>query len=227
MSLLFWIINKFDLNANSKVIDFGCGPGLYTLRFAKSRAEVTGIDFSRRSLNYAQKEADNNNLKIQYIHMNYLEYETNEKYDLVTMITCDFAALSPLQRKLLLSKFHTLLKPNGLILLDVYSHNYFNMKQEQAIYEFNMLNNFWSADDYYCFLNTFKYDNEKLILDKYTIFNKTGKRLVYNWFQCFDENSIKKEFVENNLTITELYSNVSGDTYNSESNEFAIIAYRK
>jgi len=222
-----WIINKFDLNSNSKVIDFGCGPGLYTLRLAKSGAEVTGIDFSKRSLNYAQKKADSNNLKIKYIHTNYLEYETNEKYDLITMIMCDFAALSPSQRRILLSKFYALLKPNGSILLDVYSLNYYNLKQEQAIYEFNLLNSFWSIDDYYCFLNTFKYEDEKLILDKYTIYSKTDKRLVYNWFQCFNEKSIKNEFEENNLTITELFSNVSGDTYNSESNEFAIIAHRK
>lgn len=222
-----WINDKFDLNTNSKVIDFGCGPGLYTLRLAKMGADVTGIDFSGRSLNYAQKEAEINNLKINYIHKNYLEYETDEKYDLITMIMCDFTALSPSQRKILLSKFYTLLKPNGSILLDVYSFNYFDLIQEKAIYEFNQLNGFWAIDDYYCFLNTFKYENEKLILDKYTIYSKTGKRLVYNWFQCFNEQSIKKEFQESNLIITEIYSNVSGDTFNSKSTEFAIIAHRK
>jgi 2-polyprenyl-3-methyl-5-hydroxy-6-metoxy-1,4-benzoquinol methylase len=123
-----WIIKKFNLGNDVKVIDFGCGPGLYTLPFAKSGAEITGVDFSIRSLDYAQKEADINNLKINYIHTNYLEYDTNEKYDLITMIMCDFAALSPSQRKILLSKFYNLLKQNGSILLDVYSHNYFISK---------------------------------------------------------------------------------------------------
>jgi len=222
-----WIINKFNLNVNSKVIDFGCGPGLYTSRFAKCGAEVTGIDFSKRSLNYAQKEADNKNFKINYIHTNYLEYEPNEKYDLITMIMCDFTVLSPAQRKVLLTKFYKLLKPGGSILLDVYSNNFYNLKQEQAVYEFNMLNNFWSINDYYCFLNTFKYENEKLVLDMYTIYDKSGKRCVYNWLQCFSEQSIKKEFDENNLAITELYSNVSGDTYSSEGSEFAIVAHKK
>lgn len=222
-----WIISKFGLDKNSNIIDFGCGPGLYTSRFAKCGADITGIDFSKRSLDYARKEAENNHLKINYIHSNYLEYETDEKYDLITMIMCDFTVLSPSQRKILLSKFHTFLKPNGSILLDVYSYNYFNLKQEQALYEFNQLGNFWSKEDYYCFLNTFKYDKEKLILDKYTIYSKTEKRLIYNWFQCFNEQSIKSEFDRNNLQITELYSNVSGDLYNCESNEFAIIAQRK
>jgi SAM-dependent methyltransferase len=222
-----WIIKHFNLNSNSKIIDFGCGPGLYTSRFAESGINVTGIDFSKRSLDYARKEAERKNLRINYVHGNYLEYETDEKYDLIIMIMCDFTALSNSQRSLLLSKFKKLLKPDGLILLDVYSFNYFNLIQEKAVYEFNQLDKFWSKDDYYCFLNTFKYEQEKLILDKYTIYNKTGKRIVYNWFQCFSEESIKKEFNENNLSISELYSNVSGDVYNSLSNEFAVIAGKK
>lgn len=30
-----WIIHKFGLGDGSKVIDFGCGPGLYTSRLAE------------------------------------------------------------------------------------------------------------------------------------------------------------------------------------------------
>ena len=109
----------------------------------------------------------------------------------------------------------------------MYSHKYFDLINEKAIYEFNMFNNFWSKDDYYCFLNTFKYSNEKLILDKYTLYTKNNIRHVYNWFQCFDEKTIRREFEENNLIINALYSNVAGDKYYKESNEFAVVAYKK
>jgi SAM-dependent methyltransferase len=222
-----WIISKFKLNNGSKVIDFGCGPGLYTLRLAGSGAAVTGVDFSLRSLEYAGKEARDNNLKINYIHADYLEYETDERYDLIIMIMCDFCALSFVQRKRLLSKFNRLLKPEGSVLLDVYSFNYFGSIKEQAVYEFNMMDNFWSKDDYYCFLNTFKYADEKLILDKYAIYDRKGRRLVYNWFQCFNERTIRREFEENSLVITDFYSNVSGDNFSDETGEFAVVARKK
>ena len=55
-----WIIKNFNLTTGVSVVDFGCGPGLYTLRFAKSGAKVTGIDFSKSSLSYAEKEAKKN-----------------------------------------------------------------------------------------------------------------------------------------------------------------------
>ena len=45
-----WIVSHFELNAKSKVADFGCGPGLYAQRLAHAGPKVTGIDFSANSL---------------------------------------------------------------------------------------------------------------------------------------------------------------------------------
>ena len=44
-----WIASRFDIGTGTKIADFGCGPGLYTARLAEKQAEVTGIDFSKRS----------------------------------------------------------------------------------------------------------------------------------------------------------------------------------
>jgi len=97
------------------------------------------------------------------------------------MIMCDYCALSPTQRKRILRKFHRILKPSGSVLLDVYSLSAFEQKEEIATYEVNQLNGFWSPKKYYAFLNTFKYDEEKVVLDKYTIIELERTRTVYNW----------------------------------------------
>jgi hypothetical protein len=137
---------------------------------------------------------------------------------------CDFCVLSPAQRKKMLSKFNFLLKPEGSVLLDVYSLNSYNQKEESAIYELNQLNGFWSSEDYYGFVNTFKYEEEKVTLDKYTIIEKSRKHEVYNWLQYFSEDSLKNEFEENGFKIIELYSDVAGKSFSSKSTEFAIVA---
>ncbi len=136
---------------------------------------------------------------------------------------CDFCALSPEQRKIMLSKFHSLLKPDGSVLLDVYSLNGFKEKEESATYELNQLFGFWSPDDYYCFVNTFKYEEEKVILDKYTIIEESRKRVVYNWLQYFSEDSLRKEFEENGFKVEEVYSDIAGKTFDPESSEIAIV----
>jgi len=140
------------------------------------------------------------------------------------MIMCDFCALNPEQRERMLAKFHSRLKPDGAILLDVYSLTGFNQREESATYEWNQLDGFWSAEDYYGFVNTFKYEKEKVILEKYTIIEKSRKRIVYNWLQYYSKESLAAEFAENGFKIEHLFSDVSGKAYTSDSKEIAIVA---
>ncbi len=219
-----WIMEHFALHEKSRVIDFGSGPGLYTNRFAGRGVRTTGIDFSKRSIEYARRMADAEKLPVDYIHADYLEHEPRGHYDLITMIMCDFCALSPVQRRRMLAKFAKALLPGGSMLLDVYSLTAYDSIAEKTVYEFNQLDNFWSPDDYYAFVNTFKYDAEKAVLDKYTIIERSRRRTIYNWLQYFSAESIRREFRENGLKIVEFFSDVSGAEYREGSPEFAVVA---
>ena len=219
-----WIVSRFGVDKNTVIADFGCGPGLYTTEMAERGAAVTGIDFSENSIKYARHVAEQKDLKINYVHTNYLNFEAIKTFDLITMIMCDFCALSPEQRKTILSKFHSFLKQGGSVLLDVYSLNNFNQKEESSTYELNQLNNFWSPEDYYCFVNTFIYEKEKVSLDKYTIIEESRTRVVYNWLQYFSRESLRKEFEESGFEIETFYSNVAGDPFDPNSTEFAVVA---
>jgi len=222
-----WMASYFEIGAGTKIADFGCGPGLYTTRLARMQADVVGIDFSKRSIEYAQEVAMKEGLSIQYINQNYLEFETDEHFDLILMIMCDFCALSPTQRKAMLSKFHTLLESEGAVLLDVYSLNAFEQREETALYEANLLKGFWSPNKYYGFQNTFKYEKEKVVLDKYTIIEADRTRTIYNWFQYFSPETLEREFVECGFTIEQLFSDVAGMPFDSKANEFAVVAKKK
>jgi len=219
-----WIACRFNIEAGTKIADFGCGPGLYAMRLAKKRADVTGIDFSTRSIQYAQEIATSEGLPIRYVNQNYLEFETEDRFHIILMIMCDFCALSPLQRKKMLSIFFTILEPGGSILLDVYSLKAFDQREETAMYEANLLNGFWSPNKYYGFLNTFKYQKEKVILDKYTIIEESRTRTVYNWLQYFNPEALEREFAECGFTVENFYSDVTGSPFSPESTEFAVVA---
>ena len=219
-----WIVSRFGVSNDTKVADFGCGPGLYAARLARKQAKVTGIDFSTRSIQYAVEDAQRNGLSVSYVNQNYLDFETEERFDLILMIMCDFCALSPVQRKQMLGKFHNLLKPSGYVLLDVYSLASFERREEIARYELNLLDGFWSPNKYYGFLNTFKYRKEKVVLDKYTIIEADRLRTVYNWLQYFDPDEINKEFVESRFKVDEFYSDVAGSNFDAKAGEFTVVA---
>jgi ubiquinone/menaquinone biosynthesis C-methylase UbiE len=219
-----WINNRFSLSSGMRVCDFGCGPGLYTRQLAETGASITGIDFSQHSLDYARTDAAARGLTIQYLQGNYLDIELDPHFDLITMIMCDFCALSPVQRKKLLATFHRLLSSGGKVLLDVYSTVMFNQKIEAAYYEKNQLNHFWYQEDYYGFVNTFKYEPDNVLLDKYSLFSESGKQeVVYNWLQCFDLATLANELNASGFRVIEQYGNVRGSVFDADSTEFAVV----
>jgi cyclopropane fatty-acyl-phospholipid synthase-like methyltransferase len=219
-----WIASHFNIGTGKKIADFGCGPGLYATRLARRHAEVTGIDFSKRSIQHAQEVAASEELSIHYVNQNYLDFDTDDRFSLIMMIMCDFCALSPAQRRKMLTRFHTLLEPCGSVLLDVYSLAAFDEREEKAIYEADLLNGFWSPNRYYCFLNTFKYEKEKVVLDKYTIIEAARSRTVYNWLQYFSPGDLEEEFKQCGFAVEGYYSDVAGTPFTPESKEFALVA---
>ena len=219
-----WLASRFDIDKGIKIADFGCGPGLYAFRLTMKRAEVTGIDFSPRSIEYARDAAAKAGLSICYVNKDYLTFDTGERFDLILMLMCDFCALNPAQRKTMLTKFNNLLKDGGAVLLDVYSLGMFEQREETTTYGVNLLNGFWSPQKYYGFLNTFRYEEEKVVLDKYTIVESGSSRTVYSWMQCFNLESLEREFTACGLKAEEFYSDVAGTPFDAASTEFAVIA---
>jgi 2-polyprenyl-3-methyl-5-hydroxy-6-metoxy-1,4-benzoquinol methylase len=222
-----WIVSHFKIDHYTRIADFGCGPGLYAWRLAKKGAQVTAIDFSERSITYAREIARQKRLAIRYLHQDYLGFTTENRFDLILMIMCDFCALSPEQRATMLRKFHTLLKPDGRVLLDAYTQAAFDQREETAVYGANLMDGFWSPGNYYGFLNTYKYAREKVVLDKYTIFEPGRVRTIYNWLAYFTPEDIEREFVTNGFRMDSLYADVAGSPYDPASHELAVVAGKK
>lgn len=219
-----WIIRHFGLKKGARVADFGCGPGLYTTRLASSGADVTGIDFSERSLQHAREQARIAGLEIDYVRANYLEYESDRRFDLITLIMCDYCALSPVQRVTMLDVFRRHLKPGGVLLFDVYSLAAFDLVEEKATRSPQLMDGFWSPEPYLGFLNTFKYKAEKVTLDKYTIVEAQRSRVIYNWLQYFTPVTLEAELKHGGLTLEATIGNVAGDPFDPSAHEFAVVA---
>ncbi|MFH1655620.1 MAG: class I SAM-dependent methyltransferase [Candidatus Omnitrophota bacterium] len=70
---------------NKKILDVGCGPGIYAVTLAKMEpAKVVGIDFSEEMLEKAQALAMENRVRdvCQFINSEFLRYEFEEKFDI-------------------------------------------------------------------------------------------------------------------------------------------------
>jgi len=215
-----WIDAQLDLSQKN-VCDLGCGPGLYTERFASIGAQVTGVDFSRHSLNYAENQGSQT---VRYLEADYLSDDLPTGFDVVTLIYTDLCALSPAQREGLLGRMREMLNPGGHIVLDIAGTGSFATKEETTVIEHKLMGGFWSPGDYVGIQQTFVYPTELLSLDRYLIVEPSETWQVYNWTQHFTLEGIEAELRNAGFHIDEMAGDLSGTPLEPESDLIGIVA---
>jgi len=215
-----WIDAQLDLSERS-VCDLGCGPGLYAQRFASRGARVTGVDFSTHSLDFAKTQGPQS---IRYIEADYLTDDLPTGFDVVTLIYTDLCALSPEKRKMLLGRMRRMLNPGGQIVFDVAGIGSFTNKKEMTIIEHNLMDGFWSAEDYVGLHRLFVYPEDSLSLDRYLIVQPNEAWQIYNWTQHFSPASIEKELYNTGFEIDQMAGDLSGAPLRSGSDLIGIVA---
>lgn len=81
-----------SLPANARVLDLGCGPGLYTSRLAALGHACTGVDFSPASISNARSlpEAEG----ITYVLKDIRNFSTTEDFDATLLLFGEINAFS-------------------------------------------------------------------------------------------------------------------------------------
>lgn len=215
-----WIDAQLDLSEKS-LCDLGCGPGLYAQRFESRGAKVTGVDFSAHSLDFAKAQGQQS---VRYIEADYLVDDLPTGFDVVTLIYTDLCALSPEKRKKLLGRMRRMLNPCGHIIVDVAGIGSFTSKEEVTIIEHNLMEGFWSAEDYVGIQRTFIYPEDYLTLDRYLIVQPSDIWQIYNWTQHFTPVSIETELQSAGFRIDQMAGDLNGTPLEPESDLIGIIA---
>lgn len=221
-----WMAERFRIGRGMQIADFGCGPGLYTTRYARLGASVTGVDFSERSIAYARKQAAKDGLDITYVCQNYLEFLWNHPFDLISLIYCDFCALSPEQRQTLLSVLYDHLDDGGRVVLDVFSMAAFDQRKDVITFSRRLMDGFWSDQDYYGFMKTIRYEDEKVVLDKYVIVESSRIWEVYNWLQYYTLESLAKDVASQGFHIEQVFSDVAGAPFSKDSDVIGVVLHK-
>lgn len=113
-----WLVSF--LPEGARVLDLGCGPGLYAERLTRRGFRVTGIDVNAASIDYARASAKRNDLHIDYRLGSYLELDLGGPYDAAICVYCDIGALTDGERDALFSRVLPVLAPGGLFAFDVF-----------------------------------------------------------------------------------------------------------
>lgn len=218
-----WLDGQLQLQ-NKRVCDLGCGPGLYASRFAERGARVTGVDFSRVAIAHAESRAKAEDRDIDYLVADYLHDDLPSGFDIVTLIYYDYCALSPADRKKLLSRVRSMLNPGGKFVMDVLTDQAFREVREQLTIEECLMGGFWSDSDYVGMHRTWRYEDSLLSLDHYVIVEPGEHWQILNWMQYFTPDRLVGELEEAGYVVRELAGSLTGDAVKDASREVAVIA---
>lgn len=103
----------------ARVLDLGCGPGLYTSRLARLGHRCVGVDFSPAAIAHAKAEAERCVLPCEYRLDDLRSADFGSGYAAVLLLFGEFNSFPPEEARGLLARAHRALTPGGALVLEV------------------------------------------------------------------------------------------------------------
>jgi SAM-dependent methyltransferase len=218
-----WLIQSLNLKEGAKILDLGCGPGLYCTRFSQYGLDVVGMDFSRNSIDYAKKYADTNHLNIEYIYQDYLTMDYTCEFDAIFLIYCDLGALSDYSRDLLLQKIHKALKPGGIFVFDAFTRFFW---EGQLRRDWHMSESgFWRPYPHLVLEQTFHYEAEQVFLHQHIIVDSSGDISTYNLHDhYYSKQDILELMKSHGYHVQDVWGDLTGRLYEEKTKCLGIAA---
>ena len=222
-----WLATSLGMQPGTSILDLGCGPGLYSMRFAQRGFTVTGVDYSRRSIRYAKENALQLGLDICYRYQNYLTLEDTGQYDVAMLIFGDYCPLSPEQRSKLLQNGYRALKPGGYFVLDV-STRVLRKRYGSVNGWYVAENGFWKPGVHLVLEQGFDYPDQSIFLDQVIVIESSGKLSVYRmWFQDFTRDTITNELENGDFVVQSTWNDLHGTPLTDDTEWIGVVAQKR
>lgn len=114
-----WIASQLPTGA--RVLDLGCGPGLYTRRLAERGFRCTGVDFSPASIEWARQQAQAADLNIDYVHQDIRTYCPEKTFDFIMITFGELNVFSAPDARAIITRCEKWMKPGGRLLTEVHT----------------------------------------------------------------------------------------------------------
>ncbi len=207
-----WICEQCPNPKQKRLLDLGCGPGIYSELLYDKGFSVTGIDFSKRSIEYAKAHAQETNRKIEYHYQNYLDMNYEEEFDISILIYCDFGVLSPKDRNILLAKIYKALKNGGILILDAFNEPYKDSFTETQSVKFER-NGFWSPNPHVVIQKNYLYTEANNTLERYLIITEDNCECFNIWNQIYLKETFVSEIRTQKFHLLHLFDNICGKAF--------------
>jgi len=217
------LVSSNILKQGNRVLDLGCGPGLYSSKLCEKGMEVTGVDISKRSLDFAVRYAEEKELDIDYRCINFFDIDYRGEFDAVLQTYGELCTFSDEKRDELLAKIHKALKMDGLLIFDVTTRAQ-RMKEGLRNHWYVSDSGFWRPGRHLVLEQGFDYPEHDVWLDQYIVVDDSANVTVYrNWFHDYTLQAIRQVLEKAGFQIVHAWNDLTGDSYEEGGDWIAIV----
>jgi SAM-dependent methyltransferase len=122
------------LQKGQSVLDVGCGLGLHAIELTRRGYLTVGLDLSLAMITRAAEMAQEQNLKLSFVHADIREMEFDGAFDAAICMGTTFGFFDDDANRDVLARLHQALKPGGRLMLDVVNRDYVIKSQPNLVW---------------------------------------------------------------------------------------------
>lgn len=165
-----WLWSQLGLHPGSKVLDVTCGPGLYAIELARRGCQVTGIDFSPASIEYARRIAGRERPPVDctFVEQDVRQADFGQKaFDAALFIYGQLAVFTKEEAQALLSRIAGALKPGGRLAVELLVQN--RVDKSNSTWWFTDNTGLWGDAPFLNLGERFWLDDEAMSIERYHV----------------------------------------------------------
>jgi SAM-dependent methyltransferase len=166
-----WIHEHLLSSQPTRILDLGCGPGLYAARLARLGHTCVGIDFSPASIAYAADWARADGLPCTYLEHDIRSADYGSGYGLVMQIFGELNVFRPSDARRILEKAYRALQVGGALLLEVHTYAVVHRLGHERATWYSADSGLFSAEPHLCLMESFWDEEQAVATERYFVVN--------------------------------------------------------
>jgi SAM-dependent methyltransferase len=224
-----WIHHHLLADHPTRILDLGCGPGLYASRLAQLGHECVGIDYSPASIAYAVEQAETRDLACRYVCQDIRTAKYGSGFGLVMLIYGEINVFRPADARHILDKAHQALAGSGLLLLEPHTFATVQKMGQAKPFWYSSSSGLFSEQAHLYLQEGFWDAGSRAATIRYLVVNAADGQVsrYAQSLQAYSDQEYQTLLTESGLQCVEFYSSLTGQESEAGGDLFALVGRKR